>query len=275
MVIKALKWTVIGATGLTLAGGAIFGTDLGSYIHTGAHALRTSVKDSVPIEFEIARARDMLNDVLPEMQANVRLIAQQEVEISNLGQDIADSGKTLSEQAVRLAKLRNSLDTQSAFFTFSGVTFSREQVKDDLNRKFESYKEAELVLAGKKKLLENRQHALAAAVQAMDKARSQKLQLESRIASLEAQFRLVQAAASTSKLDINNTKLAQTERVIAQVKKQLDVAERVLASESRFTDAIAVDGIDEKELVQAVDDHFNTPRVATADAGPAAKVEAQ
>jgi hypothetical protein len=38
------------------------------------------------------------------------------------------------------------------------------------------------------------------------------------------------------------------------------VAERVLAHESRFTEEIKVDTIDEKELTASVDEHFGTAK---------------
>jgi hypothetical protein len=57
--------------------------------------MRGAVKDAVPIEFQIQRARDSLNDIIPEMQANIRLIAQQEVEIAAFGSSrFFDSGKS-------------------------------------------------------------------------------------------------------------------------------------------------------------------------------------
>jgi hypothetical protein len=80
--------------------------------------------------------------------------------------------------------------------------------------------------------------------------------LENQIETLEGQFRLVQAAAVGSKLNIDHSKLAQTQKVLADIKKQLDVAERVLAHESKFTEEIKVDTVDEKELVASVDEHF-------------------
>jgi hypothetical protein len=91
----------------------------------------------------------------------------------------------------------------------------------------------------------------------LERTRGQKAALEGQIEGLEGQFRLVQAASVGSKFKIDNSKLAQTERLIAQVKKQLDVAERVLAHESKFVDSIPVSAINEKELTAAVDEHFN------------------
>ncbi len=257
MIFKLVKLGVIGAVGLAIAGGFVFGRDLYSYVSSSARSVRSAVKDNVPVEFELRRARDLVDDIIPEMHACVRMIAQQEVEIAQLTKDIEQSRRNLDEERTRIGKLRESLSspTQSSF-TFNGFTWTREQVKEDLANRFENLKEAEVVLAGKQRLLENRQKSLAAAVQTLDRTRSQKSLLESQIAALEGQHQLVKAASVGSELNIDHSKLAQSERLIADIKKQLDVAERVLAHETRFVQPIPVDAISERDLLNEVDAHL-------------------
>jgi|DewCreStandDraft_4_1066084.scaffolds.fasta_scaffold03968_3 chromosome segregation ATPase len=257
MILKSIKTLTLAGAGLALAGGVIFGTDAVSYLRSGASSVRHVVKDQIPIEFELKRARDLVDDIIPEMQANIRMIAQQEVEISNLRADIAQSQKGLNDEQAKVARLRECLATSQVSFAFGGMHYNREQLKDELGRRFEHLKEAEIVLAGKQRLLENRQKQLHAAMQILEKTRGQKANLESQIATLEGQFRLIQAAQVGSKFSIDNSKLAQTERLIAQIKKQLDVSERVLAHEARFTDQIPVDATTEKDLVAQVDEYLS------------------
>lgn len=251
---KLLKWSVIGAGGALLVGGVIFGRDLHSYVTTGTRAVQTAVRDSVPIEFELRRAKDLVEEILPEMQANIRLIAQQEVEIENLRADIARSQKSLAEEKARLAVLRDALDRPVASFTIGGVQYSRDQVKEELARRLDLSAEAETVLTGKVRLLENRTKSLAAAVQALNRTRSQKEMLQGQIAALESQHRLIVASASNTSLQIDNTKLAQSQKLISQIREKLDVAERVLAHESRFVEPIRVDAVNEAELKQKADE---------------------
>jgi hypothetical protein len=231
-----------------------------SYVRSSAMCVQDAVKDTVPIEFQLRRARDLLNDIIPEMQANIRTIAQQEVEISNLKGEIVQNNRTLAEEGTRVQKLRNCLATTQTSYTIGGISYSRDHLKDELARRFDRYKEAEVVLAGKQRLLENRERSLGAGMQVLERTRSQKAMLENQIETLDGQFRLVQAASVGSKLQIDNSKIAQTEKLIAQIKKQLDVAERVLAHEARFTDAIQIDVVNEKDLVAAVDEHFSAPQ---------------
>jgi hypothetical protein len=94
-------------------------------------------------------------------------------------------------------------------------------------------------------------------MQLLEKTRSEKRLLQDKISALAGQYRVIKASAVGSKLNIDNSKLTQTAKLIAQIEKRLDVAERVLAHESRFVQTIPVDTIDDADLFQQIDDHFN------------------
>ncbi len=99
MIMRWLKWSAALAAGLLVLGVLVFGTDLPSYITSSTRQVRTAVKESVPIEFELQRARDLLEAMLPEIQAKIRLIAHEEVEVAALKQDIARSQKQVLAQS--------------------------------------------------------------------------------------------------------------------------------------------------------------------------------
>ena len=256
MILKTLKYGVVTVAAVAIVGGVVFGKDLASYLSSGSKILRTSVKDNVPIDFELARARDLVNDIVPEMQANVRLVAQQEVEIANLREEITNAHASLDAERGKLAKLRQCLDTKDVSFTLGAATYSRDQVKTELARKLDLVREAEVVLSGKDRLLDNRQKSLAAAMQVLERTRSQKSLLEGQIASLESQHRLIQAASVGSGSRIDTSKLAQTQKLIADIKKQLDVSERVLAHESRFVEPMVIDVVDENDVTRQADEYL-------------------
>jgi len=257
MVTKLIKYGLISVVVLAVVGGGLFGTDLISYVSSSARSFRTSVKDSVPMEFELQRARDLLDEIVPEMHANIRLIAQEEVEVENLKREITRCGSALAEGKAKIGKLSGVLSGGGTVITISDRQHPREAVKAELARRFEQHKEAEVVLAGKRRLLGAREKSLAAAVQMLDKARAQKVLLADRIGSLAAQHRLVQAASVGSRFQIGNSKLAQTDKLIEQIKRRLDVAERVLAHEGRFVEQMKIDVVDEKDLLTEVREYLD------------------
>ncbi len=261
MITKWFKTGLIVMVCLFLFGGLIFGKDLLSYVRSSAKSVQKAVKDSVPIEFELKRARDLLEEILPEMHANIHLIAQEEVEIAALKTDISKSQEASLDEQRRIKKLRQALETEQNSYTFDDRQYSRDYDKKDMAALFDRFKESDLILASKERILVAREHSLQAAMQLLDKTRSQKSSLQAKIEGLESQWRLLKASAVRSGIQVDNSKLAQTQKLIDQIKKRLDVAERVLAHESRFIQAIAVDTITEKDLLSQVDEYFEADTV--------------
>jgi chromosome segregation ATPase len=257
MILRWVKWGVMGTVGLGLLGGMLFGKDIVSYAKSSAKGVRTAVKDSVPIEFELRRARDLLEEIIPEMQANIRRIAEDEVEVASLKGEIAKNQESLNDEQSKIKTLRVALEQPRAQYAFAGKKFSHDEVKLDLASRFERFKESEVVLASKVRLLSQREKSLDGARQLLAKTSSEKRILENRIEALASQYRLVKAASVGSNLQMDNSKLAQTEKLIAQIQKRLDVAERVLAHESAFVESIPVDTVVETDLVAQIDEYFD------------------
>jgi hypothetical protein len=256
---RCFKITAIGLVCLALVGGFVFGKDLISYVRSTAKGLRAAVRDAVPLEFELARAKDLLEGIIPEMQANVRVIATEEVEVASLERDIHRGQEAIAQERKGLGQLAEAMNIQQASYSFGDRQYSRQQVKEDLARRFDRFKEAENVLDSKKRLLNSRQGSLQAAVRLLEQTRSQKALLEEKVAMLEGQYRLVQAASAGSRFQVDHSRLAQTEKLLGEIKKRLDVAERVLAHEATFVPEIEVDVVSEKELVAEVAKHLGTP----------------
>ena len=265
MIMKWVKLGVIGTVGFGLLGGLLFGKDVVSYVKSSARGVRTVVKESVPVEFELRRARDMLEDIIPEMHANIRLIAQEEVEVAALKGEIGKAQEALQDEQTRIKTLRIALEQPQSRYRFAGREYNRYEVKEDLATRFERYKENELVLASKVRLLGSREKSLSAAMQLLEKTRSQKRILENRIEALASQYRLVKAASVGSQIQVDNSKLARTEKLIAEIQKRLDVAERVLAHESKFVESIPVDTVVESDLVAQVDEYFESREDEASD----------
>lgn len=267
MVTRWVKTAAIAGGGVLVGGVLLFGSDVFSYLSTSAASVQSAVKDSVPIEFELARAENMLNDIVPELHANIRLIATEEVEIASLKNDIVRSQKSLDEERIRLKTIRELVSQGKPSYALSGITYTHEQMKDELSHRFDQLKEAEVVLSGKERLLSTREKSLQAAMQMLSRTRSEKSHLEDQIKSLESQYNLVKAAATGTSLSIDKSQLAKTEKLIDQIKKRLDVAERVLSHEAKFTQPIAIDVVSDADLIRQVDDYLakgSTPATEAA-----------
>jgi hypothetical protein len=253
MLWKAVKLTALTTASAAAIGGLVFGSDLVSYVRSSCSTISTAVKDNIPVDFQIRRVRDLLDDSVPEMQKNIRLMAEQEVDISSMKTDIVQCRQSLDQEKRRLQKLRDALATSQSSFTFGELTYTREQLTEELAQSFDSYKQAEAALEQKAQLLDTRQKALAEETVAMERTNAQRAALQSQADALEGRYRLVQATASGTDLSIDSSKLAQAQQAMTDLQHQLDVSEQVLATEAKFTRPIQIDVVDEKELLSQVD----------------------
>ena len=256
MIKSAFKFGIIGLGGLVLLGLLAFGGSVVSYLCTAQRSVKTMVEDSVPVEFQLERARDMVERIVPELKQNIRVIAMEEVEIATLKREIEEGEVNLEDEGRKIAALRGRLDTQLVSLGDNDV---RVHTVHRLRSRFRNFKEAEVMLAGKRRLLATREQHLAASERLLDKARDQKVELERKIQSLAAKHRLIQASSIGSKVQIDGSQLSQAQQLINQIGKRLDVAERVLARESEFVDGddFELDPIDEAELLTEIDAHLS------------------
>ena len=270
MLWKTIKLGVLTTSGAAVLGGALFGSDLASYVGSSFHSVSLAVKENIPVEFQIRRARDLLDATGPELQKNIRLIAEEEVDIASLRGDITQANQSLAAEKVRLQMLRDDLATNQSDFTIGDFSYTRPQLIEELAQRFTSYKEATSAVQQKQQLLENRQKALAAANQAMQIASDQRAGLQSEIDGLEAHYRLIQATAVGTDVQVDNTKLAQAEKVVSDVRRQLSISETMLAEEAKFAHATPSDATNEKDLLTEVDAYLpSQPPAAVTDAtGP-------
>ena len=76
---KWIKWGVIGAVAFFLIGGFLFGPELFSYVRSSAKMTQDKVKNAVPIDFELQRAQCLLDEIMPEIHANIQMIPRKKL----------------------------------------------------------------------------------------------------------------------------------------------------------------------------------------------------
>ncbi len=253
---RICKWAARGTVAFLVLGGvgvALLGTDVGSYVFSGGKCVREAVVDAVPLEFELRRAKDMIEELIPELHANIRLVAKEEVEVEALETELTDARTRVTEHQTKLTRVRDALRVELASYTIAGQRFTRTDLKRDLARRLDECRNAADLLAGKERLLENRRTALHAAQRSLAEMRTAKEQLTGQVAALESQFRLVQATGAGSEFELKTTKLAKTRKLLKNIKRRLDVAQRVLEKEQYFVDRIITDPVSDNELFEQVD----------------------
>ncbi len=273
---KLFKSSVLLGLGIFLVAVLLFGPAAGNFFSSSLRHVRTEVNDRIPIEFELERAKNMLEEIIPEMTANIQLISQEEVEIAALKGEIDNNIKPLAMERSQIENMSQQMCVQKAAYSVGGHQFTRQELTEDLSNRFERYKECEMLQQSRVKMLETRQRALENAIKTLASTRQNKQLLENKIASLESQYRLIQASSVGSGYSIDNSSISKSEKLISQIKKRLDVAERVLANKGKFLDekqpVMANSSVNSDELVSQIQDYFN-PTVIERSEGLKAMAE--
>jgi chromosome segregation ATPase len=234
----------------------LFGRDTCSYITTSLGSVRQAVRDQIPVEMEITRARDMVKNLDPEIQQNMHLIAREEVGLKNLKDEIAKSEKQMAKYKNEIERLTTDLGRKDSIYTYNGVTYTSKQVENDLTRRFELFKDREGNLDKLKEIVGARQERLAAANEKLRAMRSAKEQLLVDIEHIEARNEMVKVAQTTSQLNFDDSRLARTKDLIRNIGTRIDVAEKLVTS-NHSGGHIALDEPENSDITERVTEYFN------------------
>jgi chromosome segregation ATPase len=236
-----MKKAIVGSLAAATVGTMMFGGDAVSYVKTGFGEVHDAVRAEVPTEFELKRARDQVDALVPEIHRNLHVIAEQQVEVENLEQTIAHKQAALEDQEEAILALNADLKSGEAKFVYAGHKYTAAEVQRDLAERFNRFKVAEETVKAQREILEAKQKALKAHTNTLEGMLSQKKDLEVQLERLEAKLRTVEARKQISSLAIDDSKLAKAKSLIKEIDKKLDVEARLLDAEGNFTGLIPVE----------------------------------
>lgn len=245
------------ATGVALVLALLlFGRSAVSYVRTSAGVVSDAVHDTVPVEFQIERARNMIKDLVPEIRKNMYVIAKEEVEVEQLQQQIAGAEAKLDKEKTDLIRLKTDVAGGKAVFVYAGRRYTVAQVKTDLANRFERYKTNEATLASLEEIHGARQRSLDAAREKLEGMLVAKRQLAVEVENLEARLQMVAAAQTTSEYNFDDSRLGRVKELIADLRTRLDVAERMVNAEGYYHDEIPLDEPAPENIVEQVAEYF-------------------
>jgi len=248
---------------LWLAGGAaallgvvFLGRDAFSYLRTTAGYITGAVGEAVPVEFQVNRARGMIQDLSPEVRKNMHVIAKEEVEVQRLDEQIAASRTRLAKEKEQLLRLKADLAADKSEYVYGDRTYTTAEVRRDLANRFERYKTGEATLASLSDMRAARQKSLAAARQKLEGMLASRRQLQVEVENLDARVQMIAAAKATSQYQFDDSRLGCAKELVANLRSRLDVDERLVNAETRFHDEIPMDKATPGNIVEQVTEHF-------------------
>ncbi len=253
---RFLTWGLLGTVGLL----GLVGTGAWSYVKTGYQTASDTVRDSVPIEWEIKRARQMIEDLKPEISKNLQVVAREEVAVERLAEEVARKEALLAKSRDDILRLKGDLESGSVRFVYAGRTYSKDQVQEDLANRFKQFKVHEATTHKLNQILTARQKNLEAARRKLDEMLAAKRELEVQVENLQARLTMVQVAQTSNPVTLDDSQLSQTRQLLDEIRTRIDVAERTVASEGALDGMIPLDEPTAPELLDEITNYFGEGR---------------
>jgi len=248
-----LKKAVIASAGVALLATVFFGRDAWSYLSTSAGWVKDSVKESVPIQFEIERARKMVKDLVPDIRTNMHVIAKEEVEVARLEKQIGDAEQRLASDRSGLMRLKEDVASGKSEYLYGGRNYTVQQVKLDMANRFERYKTGDATLASLREIHTARQK--------LEGMLAMKRQLEVDLENLDAGLKMVEAKQTVAEYNFDDSRLSRAKELISELRTRLDVAGKMIDAEGTFQDEIDLTESQAEDIVDEVTEYFDSPQV--------------
>ena len=244
--------------GLVVAVGAgvLISSNLGSYVATTYDRVSESVEGSVPMDFQIDRARTMVNDLEPEIRRSMHVIAKEEVEVAELDRRIEAAQEKASKEKSEIMRLQSDLSSGQSVYRYAGNSYSSEEVKQDLARRFSRYKTSDATLGSLEQMRNARQRNLDAARKKLQAMMSAQRQLRVEVENLEAKLKLVEVAQASSDFQFDDSQLARAKQLMSSIQTKLDVAARLANADVNFQDEIPLDDTAPEDITDQVAEYF-------------------
>jgi hypothetical protein len=251
-----IKKTIMVVTGLGVTTLVLFGRDAASYVSTTYHKLTSSVTESVPVEFQIDRARQMVKDLEPEIRNSMHVIAKEEVALEQLNQQIDSNETRVEKDKGEILRLQADLGTNKNTYRYASRSYTSDEVKQDLARRFSRFKVADDTLGSMKQMRDAREKNLDAAQQKLAAMITARQKLDVDIQNLEAKRKLVEVAQASSEYVFDDTQLARCKELIGDIRTRLDVAAKLANADVNVETEIPLDEAAPADITEQVADYF-------------------
>ncbi len=257
---KLIKWVVVPTAVVAGSGYMLFGRGVASYVQTAYHDVRQAVVGSVPIDFEIRRARQLLQKVDPDIKTARREVARAEVDLDSLDRQVAELEHTLARVETKMQKHRGFLRGEGdAATVFDGRrSYGERAVRTELCRTFDMYKSQRALLASKIALRKRQSKVLEASRTKLLAVRSEREKLQDALETLEARKRQLDALAATTAhaADLDTSNLREAKALVSQIRKRLDVSQKIIQEELFLSSGQVAADDDGRDIVSELDAYF-------------------
>jgi hypothetical protein len=257
-----------GILGAALGAGAlymVFGTSAPSYVRTAFHKVRDNAKSAVPVQFDIDRARDEIQNLEPAIKEGITQYVRAESEIDDLTGEIAKTKANLEKEKVVMQTMNDGLKTGE--YRLAGtVSYTADEIKADLGRRLDSYKLNSRLVESREQTLKARTKTLAAIKDHLNQMATTKKTLMAKIEGIEARLKMIETTRESRDFNFDDSALSSAKATVAGLEKKLNELARQAELEGRYSDTgvpIAVEP--NRDVMKEADALLGTPAKKTGN----------
>ncbi len=254
----SLKTAIIGGVSALALGTLVLGTSWVSYVRTAKNEVADAVEESIPIEFQLKRAKDMLeNELEPEIRKMKHAVAESQVEVEHLQAKLNEKQETVTQRRAEIMARNEQLKSQKTTFLVNDVSYTKAELEEDLGKRFERSKTLEQTFKSEAKVIQAKQQAVEANEGKVEKLLAAREELRLQIEELEARVSALEATETIVESDFDDSKLSNVKELLDKLDAKVDVREHELSLEGKETDLIPVETEESsKNVTESVDAYF-------------------
>lgn len=252
-----LKKLLVVGGGVALLLALFFGADACSYVSTSVDWVRQSAKEAIPVEAEINRARNMIEKLGPKINEAQRAIVVEEVQVNRLNDQLQTRDAQLTKSLADIKRLRGDLNRGDSSYVYVGKSYSETQVTTDLEKRFKIYKKQKNTADTLRQTVETRLRGIAEAKAKFGEMQAAKQQLIADVENLQARQNMVKVANASSKLSVDNSHLARTQKLIDDIESRVAVSEEIANSKTNYVGQIQLDGPESGNVLEEIDQYLD------------------
>ncbi|MCA9321110.1 MAG: hypothetical protein KDB53_10260 [Planctomycetes bacterium] len=218
---------------LTLVGFLVFGGSAMARLHQSVAWVRGKVQDTVPVEYELDRARSMIEEMAPEIRECRVAIANKQVELKYIDREVTKLEERYHVEKGRLEDQAAALSDVQPTYVFLGRRVARGEMTRDAQRRFERVRSAKSILESKYACRTALSKALDSAKETLARLEEQQLKLRVNCDELEAKLRENEALkAETLDIDFDHSRLATVKSILEGIDRKLEVERQLIDNSS-------------------------------------------
>jgi hypothetical protein len=257
-------------SGLLVVVGWAFGSNAGreimSYAKTGWKEVRNATKKVVPIEFEIKRAEDLLNNLDRTDDRLITALAGQMQAVRSSERDVELMTATIESKKAELQARTEELKTLQVSTNNKSIT-QRDMTALQLEKDFKTFKIAEATLKNKQGMFDQLQTRVKSLQEQREGLKGQRAELASRVTKLKTDLdflKVAQMKARHAGEDFQVAEVAQLRELVDSLEGRIETSliEHQLREDIKTNEKPAQKTISPTNITLEIESYFNSGKVA-------------